>query len=622
MSCIVPPGEPGDKMAADESANSNERAPWVALTRLVVGLAQGLALYLLDAAMEGKHWPATDGAIYAPLLFVSLFVPLIALVGIGNLRMTTLLVWTVLSALIVAGLARYGIWQSPGDWNGALAVERIVPMPELFVFTFAGLFIAQSLITGGDQDRRFVAAYTTHFDVAWKFGLQLVLSAVFVGIFWGVLELGVSLFDLIGITGFSHFIEHRWFWLPATTLALAAAIHLTDVRAGLVRGTRTLVLVLLSWLLPLMAGIAAAFLFSLIFTGLSPLWKTGFAAGYLLSAAGTLVFLINAAYQDGAAERLPPVVLRVAGTVACVLLVPLVAISVYAVYLRVAQYGWTAERVNSCACLVVAASYAGGYAFAAVARGPWLERIARWNFLTALLVLAVLVAIFSPIADPMRIAVASQVARLEAGKIRPDQFDFGYLRWNSGRFGIDALHALEKFSPPPRFAYSAAYIRDKAKAAFETKTLVEPVAVAQDIAANVTVYPKGGSLPASFLSQKWNEGSDLFQIPNCLRNTANACDAYILDLGGDGREEIAVIGVDRRGQITSGNALFEQAPSGRWQFAGTPDQRWSCPKTLVALRSGQWRFVAPVVPRWRNLLTNGQTLTVRSPESDDVSCPQ
>src|SRR5271170_4154222 len=298
--------------------------------RLVVGLAQGVALYLLYIASDDKSWPATDGFIFAPLLFVSLYTPLILLVSIGNLRSLTLTVWVAVSTVLIAAAAWYGIWHWPVDWNG---VPRLVPLPALFVFALGGLFIAQALIAGGDQDRRVIAHYTTHFDIAWKLGLQAALSAVFVGIFWAVLELGAALFDLVDLTGFGHFIEHRWFAIPATALALAAAVHLTDVRAGLVRGMRTLVLVLLSWLLPLMAGIAAAFLASLLFTGLAPLWKTGYAAGYLLTAAGTLVFLINAAFQDGDAERHPTAVLRYAASLASLLLVPLVAISAYAIYL-------------------------------------------------------------------------------------------------------------------------------------------------------------------------------------------------------------------------------------------------------------------------------------------------
>ena len=38
-----------------------------ALARVAVGLMQGIALYLLQQALESKAWPATDGLIFAPL---------------------------------------------------------------------------------------------------------------------------------------------------------------------------------------------------------------------------------------------------------------------------------------------------------------------------------------------------------------------------------------------------------------------------------------------------------------------------------------------------------------------------------------------------------------------------
>ena len=83
-------------------------------------------------------------------------------------------------------------------------------------------------------------------------------------------------------------------------------MHLTDVRTGLVRGVRLVVLTLL----------AGAFLLTLPFVGLGGLWRTHAAASILLSSASALVLLINAAYQDGEAEV--PVVLRwtvrIAGT--------------------------------------------------------------------------------------------------------------------------------------------------------------------------------------------------------------------------------------------------------------------------------------------------------------------
>jgi hypothetical protein len=60
-----------------------------ALSRIAIGLMQGIALYLLQQAFEAKTWPATDGLIFAPLLAVAIFVPTIVVAGLGNMRART-----------------------------------------------------------------------------------------------------------------------------------------------------------------------------------------------------------------------------------------------------------------------------------------------------------------------------------------------------------------------------------------------------------------------------------------------------------------------------------------------------------------------------------------------------
>jgi hypothetical protein len=210
-----------------------------------------------------------------------------------------------------------------------------------------------------------------------------------------------------------------------------------------VRGARTLGLTLLSWLLPMMALIVIAFLMALLFTGFEPLWNTRNATVILLVAAAALVLLINTAYQDGYSEH-PVRILRYAGALAIITLLPLVGIATYALSLRIGQYGWTPERIIALACAVVAACYALGYAVAVLASHPWLKWLEVTNVFTAFVILGVLLALFSPIADPARISVADQVARLEAGKISLEQFDFAFLRFQSGRFGLDALERLKE----------------------------------------------------------------------------------------------------------------------------------------------------------------------------------
>src|SRR6185503_7526763 len=293
------------------------------MARAAIGLLQGFALYLLYIAYDERTWPVTDGLVFAPVLLVSLFVPLLALQALGNVRSFTLAAWCGAATLIIAGLGFYDIWHAwPEVPRAGTENLAVLPSVQLLIALAIGLFIAQSLIEGGDAERSFIAGYTTYFDVAWKLAVQGALAVAFTGVFWGLLWLGAGLFNLIKLDFMMRLIQHRWFAIPATTLAFSAAIHLTDVRAAIVRGVRTLGLTLLSWLLPLMALIAAGFLASLMFTGVQPLWDTQFATALLLIAFSALTVLVNAAYQDGDSERQPPRALRYPGSVAALSLVP------------------------------------------------------------------------------------------------------------------------------------------------------------------------------------------------------------------------------------------------------------------------------------------------------------
>ena len=462
--------------------------------RAVIGLIQGLALYLIYLSYDAKHWPATDAFVFAPLLLVALFVPAGLLQALGGMRLRTLAIWVGFAALLIAGLGFYDIWRSAPD-AGVSALPKNLPSWQVVIALIVMLFIAQSLIAGGDAERKWIATYSTHYDVAWKLAVQGALSVAFVGAFWLVLVLGAGLFKLIKIDDFATLLQRPWFAIPATALATAAAIHVTDVRANLVRGIRTVGLTLLSWLLPLMALIVAGFLLALAFTGVQTLWATRFATGLLLVATGGLLVLVNATYQDGDAERAVPRILRYAATVASLAPVPLTALAGTALLLRISQYGWTADRIYMFAAVVIGGCYALGYAAAVLWRGAWLKGIERWNFYTALLILAVLFALFTPIADPYRLAVASQMARLELGRVTADKFDFANLRWEGGRFGDAALQKLKVTTSLP----NADAIRASADAAMkQTNRYVALQRTTPNMLSdNIVPHTADGKLPDS-----------------------------------------------------------------------------------------------------------------------------
>jgi hypothetical protein len=599
--------------------------PFVIAARLVIGLVQGVAFYLLSTVAESESWPASKPLIFAPLVIVVCFVPILISVSLGNLRRRRLILWISAGTVVLCGLAIHdisrGYFESGPAAIGALFGLRrgllTWPSDTLMLFAAIGLFIAQVLVTARQASGRLLGSYAQHFDAAWKYAVEAGLSAVFLGIFWLLLWLGAALFRLIGIEFFGTIIQQRWFSLPATTLALQLAIHVTDTRSGIVRGMRTLILILLSVLLPLGLLFVLGFLASLPYTGLEVLWATRHATALLLTAAAVLVVLVNATYQDAAPEHAPNHALRYVASIACLALAPLVAIAGYALALRVQEHGWTNGRIYAAVCVLVTTWYALAYAWAVLRRGPWLRGIETGNFVGAYLVLAVLLALFTPIADPARLSVASQVARLQSGAIAADKFDYAYLRFEGARYGIEALERLKTSAE----GKDAASIRASADAALRMSYPGEQIAVAttpERRAANIAVYPHGGTLPTSFLDQNWAVvGNERGLLPQCLTQFNAQCEAVLLDLNGDGRDEVALLDPAN----SSAAITFEQGPDGTWRTIGALSGPLTCKTVLAALRDGTFSLVPPP---WREVDAGGQRLLFQSdqePAGDPCSNP-
>ncbi len=564
--------------------------------RLAIGLGQGAALYALMRAEEAKAWPASEPLVFAPAVLVALFVPLIALAGRPALRPGTLLAWMAAATAVLTAVALHDVtWQgdAPAISDRAIAL--------LFVAA-AGLFIAQALITAGGLEERYVASYSACFDAAWKLAVQVVLTVAFTGTFWVILTIGASLFALIGLKGFGTVIGEAWFWVPATTLAVAGGLHLTDVQPAIVRGIRTLKLTLLSWLLPLLTGIVVVFLASLPFTGLAPLWETRMATPILLGVIAGLVLLVNAAYQDGGEGRargLP----RAAMAAAAASLLPLLAITAYGLGLRVLQHGWTASRVFAAAGVTLAGIYALGYAWALVRSRLAMRELETTNLAAAFAALALIVALFTPIADPARLAVASQVARLQSGAVAWAEFDLRHLRFDAGRYGLAALERLKAEARDPAVA------RD-IETALAAKTRFDLAGAgpakpkppdAEAIRGNLTAHPPGRALPGDFPLTGWGREIDRLA---CLDTVPGACDVFLIDMDGDGREELIL--ADRN---SHGSVLFARSEE-RWIVAGYIDGLVSCGPAIAALREGNGR-TAPMP--WGTLTAGGQRFAVTLP---------
>jgi Domain of unknown function (DUF4153) len=583
-------------------------SPLLAPVRLAIGLFQGLALWWLHSTTDVPlNWPATQPQVFGPLALILAFIPVLLLAGVGRMRWTTLAAWIA----VASGLLALMGWHDVARQSAETLREPpflTFPMP---VFAIVVLFIGHHLILPADLSRRRIAPFALYFDTAWKAGVQLALSVGFTGAFWLLLFLGSALFRVIGLTFLEDLTRQTWFYVPVTTVAFSVAVHLTDVRDGLIRGVRTVALMLLSWLLLLMTILAAGFVAALPFTGLQGLWSTGSATSLVLAAVAALIILINTAYQDGRADNLPPAILRLAVRVASVLLTPFVVIAFWGLALRIGQHGLTPDRIIALACAAVGALHAAGYAWAALRtlwlKGDWMRPLEPTNIAGALLALILVLALFSPVLDPARLSVADQVARLERGAVRPDRFDYHFLRFDSGRAGQAALARLTRSGDPAIATPARAAQSVPLTGRFDGVIAIKPMDPAR---VRIRVQPAGATLPSSFV-QQYGRLSTLLSA--CT--TSVVCEARLMDLDRDGDDEVLVARAERI-------MTFKREADGRW-FEWAVYRAASCatrPRPIAGdFAAGRFQTAPPAFP---DIIIGGVRLRREEGEPECPSTPE
>jgi hypothetical protein len=348
-------------------------------------------------------------------------------------------------------------------------------------------------------------------------------------------------------------------------------------------------------------GLVAAFLAAILINGIGPLWETRRAATILLTAVSVTLVLLNAAYKDGDPDHAPPAVLRWAGRLAGPVMLVLALLAAWAILLRVGQYGWTPQRVRSAATAAMALFYGAGYTWAAADRTTWLKRLERVNVTASFAVLAILLGLLTPLADPARIAVSSQIARLHAGQTAPARFDYQFLRFDTGLAGKTALAALTK-DPNPEIAARAKRAEASVNRSYNGEDTPDP-AITEAPFAHATVYPKGAVLPQGFRATNWEERNTY--DAHCLQN-GTPCDIFVVP-GAAGAAPTVIVQdtaavqqgavdhviVQDTAAVPDVSApVFARDASGAWQRTGTLNNL-RCGSVIAALREGEVTRVRP-----------------------------
>lgn len=373
-----------------------------------MALGQGSLLLVLALGQSLGWWP--HNGVVAGLTMALSLAPLLAIQGLGRIPARALLVWTLAAALFLFGSGLYQHWRAAGDDASPSGI---------WLAAMAGmiLFIGQSLALAHASCRPVV--YRAFYRAGWGLGVQFACFGLCAAGLW-------SIWRMLALPGFAV--------LPVMALMAALVTHILD--REMLRTVQAGFVLALTAILPVVILLSITLILVWALTSRIPPFTLSAAAGALMIAG------INASYGDGGWRTMWWRRLECAGAM---LLGPLAGLCAIALAVRVTSFGFTANRVVGAALVLLLLGYALAYAGAALISlggGRALERLETGNRVMAFMVMSTLAAMVTPLADPVRLAVAEQSWRLAHGAVTPPKFDRAWLGKSGLRFGHEALKRL------------------------------------------------------------------------------------------------------------------------------------------------------------------------------------
>lgn len=408
---------------------------------VVLAVAQGYALYFLHLALKESFWPATDLQWLYGLYSLFVGLPAFFYLGIEKLRDRRNGVAAGFLGVLVFFLGWHLGWVTDGK-----SVPNNTPLHFVAAYTLSlavVVFILAFFFRAWCQTGSLLFDYRRLLTLSWHHALTMLFLGLFIGAFWLLLTLWGGLFDVIGIEFFQELFFEPAFVYPVTWLVIGLGLVLVRDRIRFVATIQYMCEALIKALLPLAAAIIVIFLATLPFVGLQPIWDTGSAAVLMMMLTLVLLFFFNAVLSDRPGD--PPYTRPIRWTVfAGVALLPIaVGLAGWALWLRVDQYGLTLDRLWAAVIQFLIAAYTLTYAVLIVwRRERALAPIQTANIWLALGMAGVLILVHTPIADLRAWAAESQAGRLLSGEADVDEFDYGYLRFSLGTYGVQSLQAI------------------------------------------------------------------------------------------------------------------------------------------------------------------------------------
>ena len=600
----VLPQAPG---AATADAQSGAPAREVRSFIVLLALLQGGLLYLAELGIEHGWWPFS--LLGGRVCWYSLVLSVPTVMALSVLRLDDRRFWLQAAgvAVVFLALAAWASWRATGA-PGLSAAAVLGP----FGWTAAvGLFVALPWLQCRLSHGRWQAPYAELVEHAWQNALTLLLALAFVGLCWGVLMLWAALFDLLKIRFFSELFGEKPFAYLATGAMAGLGVLIGRTQRRPVQVGRQILFAVFKGLLPLLAFIALLFVLALPFAGLEPLWQTRSAATLLVGLIALMVLFVNAVHQDGSGARPYPALLRRVVEGGLLVLPVFAALALYALWLRIAQYGWTPDRFWAALIAAVASAYALGYAVAVFgSRAAWLAPLAVVNRVLSWGVVGLALLVNSPLLDPLRVAAASQAQRLQAAEGGAESLtrDLETLRFDLGRAGYEAAQGLRA---APAFTGDAQRLAELERVLAlaqrwpERRSAAEKAASALKTTAALRAHlslAQGALAPAEDWLQAVLDGR--IDALDCVQPDSR-CVLLTPDLDGDGAAEHLLCDLGRRYGVQCALASREQE---RWTRAGTLWWHGREAEVRAALEAGE---LAVRRQRWPDLEVAGARAEVQ-----------
>jgi len=536
-------------------------------------------------------------------LSLALTIPTMACMLLVSLR--DKLFWFSLAAysLLVLITSVYSGHQCSPDSNIGCAETTITSfvIPQIIIW-FVWLFFASTGLRL--HNREF--PYSDLFNASWEHYLVVKLTAVFLGLFWGLLTLWSALFKLIGINYFSVLFFDNNFAFPASGVAVGLALAVFRTQVNAVDVLRRVLRLLMRWLLPVLATMSVLFIVALPFTGLESLWQTRKASLLLLWLICLLLFFFNAVFQDSEQQAYSPFFNKIIKWI--ILFTPVyIVLIAYALWLRVNQYGWSIERLWATIITLLLAGFVISYSYGLLRkRTQWLSHMTQTNRIMALVIVLVCLLVATPVLNLQRISAQSQLSLLESGKITFERLDLAYFRFDLGRAGHQALLDLKDSDTVKGDAKLLAKIETVMTKKNRWGAKVSQVAAitdSQTLKLYFEIYPQQSVVPDTLWQTLLD---DKKQIRSCFE-CQHQCLLLAVDLLGDSKLEYVIFG---QGQYTYQQPVYA-LETNSWHISGYVSQQYNRQgreQLLNKIKRGEYTVKAP---QWRELEVGGKAFTFK-----------